>query len=73
MGTIWIVLRNISLHHGMSVYGNMPLIEPQETRERSRIEEFVIVIDTSMSCKGELVKRFLEETYARFIRDGELF
>lgn len=54
----------IFYHYGMSVYGNMPLIEPQETRERSRIEEFVIVIDTSMSCKGELVKRFLEETYA---------
>ena len=26
-------------------------------------EEFVIVIDTSMSCSGELVRKFLEETY----------
>ena len=28
-----------------------------------RIQQFVIVIDTSMSCSGELVQRFLEETY----------
>ena len=28
-----------------------------------RIEQFVIVIDTSMSCSGELVQWFLEETY----------
>ncbi len=49
--------------YGLSLYGNMPLIEPLETREVSRIEDFVIVIDTSMSCSGELVRRFLEETY----------
>ena len=49
-------------HYGMQMYGNMPLIEPLETREVLRIEELVIVIDTSMSCKGELVKHFLEET-----------
>jgi len=54
----------IFYHYGMSLYGNMPLIEPQETKEEQRIEEFVIVIDTSMSCKGELVLRFLEETYS---------
>ncbi len=49
--------------YGMSLYGNMPLIEHLESREVSRIEDFVIVIDTSMSCSGELVRRFLEETY----------
>lgn len=49
--------------YGLSLYGNMPLIEPMETKEIYRIEDFVIVIDTSMSCSGELVKRFLEETY----------
>ena len=41
----------------------MPLIEPQEFQEVHKIEEFVIVIDTSMSCSGELVKTFLEQTY----------
>lgn len=49
--------------YGMSLYGNMPLMEPLESREVFRIEDFVIVIDTSMSCSGELVRRFLEETY----------
>ena len=41
----------------------MPLIEPLESREVYRIEDFVIAIDTSMSCSGELVRHFLEETY----------
>lgn len=47
---------------GLERYGNMPLIEPLETKEMYRVEDFVIVIDTSMSCSGELVLRFLEET-----------
>lgn len=50
--------------YGLRLYGNLPLIEPQEWKERKKIEEFVIVVDTSMSCSGELVKKFLEETYA---------
>ena len=49
--------------YGLRLYGNMPLIEPLESREVYRIEDFVIAIDTSMSCSGELVRRFLEETY----------
>lgn len=49
--------------YGLSMYGNMPLIEPQETKEVKKIEEFVIVVDTSMSCSGDLVRKFLEETY----------
>lgn len=49
--------------YGLRLYGNMPLIEPQEWKEVHKIEEFVIVIDTSMSCSGELVRKFLEETY----------
>lgn len=53
----------IFYNYGMELYGNMPLIEPLETMEIHRIEEFVIVIDTSMSCKGDTVRHFLEETY----------
>lgn len=49
--------------YGLQLYGNMPLIEPLETKEVKKVAEFVIVIDTSMSCSGELVKKFLEETY----------
>ena len=50
--------------YGLSLYGNMPLVEPLESKEVSRIEDFVLVIDTSMSCSGDLVRRFLEETYS---------
>ncbi|MBO5198080.1 MAG: metallopeptidase [Lachnospiraceae bacterium] len=48
--------------YGLSLYKNMPLIEPLEQREVKKIEEFAIVIDTSGSCSGELVHRFLKET-----------
>lgn len=54
----------IFYNYGMEMYGNMPLIEPLETKEIHKIEEFVIVIDTSMSCKAVLVGKFLEETYS---------
>lgn len=54
----------IFYHYGMELYGNMPLIEHLETREVKKIEDFVIVIDTSMSCKETLVRKFLEETYS---------
>lgn len=58
--------------YGLSLYGNMPLIEPLESKEVSRIEDFVIVIDTSMSCCGKLVRRFLEETYS-VLRESESY
>ena len=40
--------------YGLRLYGNMPLIEPQETKEVKKISEFAVVIDTSMSCSGSL-------------------
>ena len=49
--------------YGLTLYKNMPLIEPLETREVFKIEDFVIVIDTSMSVSGDLVRSFLEQTY----------
>lgn len=49
--------------YGLNLYGNMPLIEPLESREVMKISEFVIVIDTSYSTNGSLVRRFLEETF----------
>ena len=48
---------------GMEHYGNIPLIEPLEYKEVNRLEELVIAIDTSGSCSGETVQRFLGETY----------
>lgn len=49
--------------YGLRLYGNLPLIESLETRETKKIQEFVIVIDTSDSTSGELVKNFLRETF----------
>ena len=48
----------------MEHYGNLPLIEPLEYKEVNRLEELVIAIDTSGSCDGETVRRFLGETYS---------
>ena len=50
--------------YGLRLYGNMPLVEPPETREEKRIEDFVIAVDTSMSTSGERVRQFLACTYA---------
>lgn len=58
--------------YGMQLYGNLPLIEPQETRETRKIEDFVIAVDTSMSCSGHLVRAFLEQTYS-VLKDTESF
>ncbi|HBA63535.1 MAG TPA: metallopeptidase [Lachnospiraceae bacterium] len=59
--------------YGLRLYGNMPLIEPQEWKEVQMVEEFVIVIDTSMSCSGELVRKFLEETYGILTEQESFF
>lgn len=59
--------------YGLSLYGNMPLIEPQETKEVKKVEEFAVVVDTSMSCSGELVRKFLEETYAVLSENESFF
>ena len=50
--------------YGLDHYGNMPLIEPLEYRETKKVKEFVIAIDTSASCRGEIVKAFLQKTYS---------
>lgn len=54
----------IFYNYGMEHYGNLPLIEPLEYKEVNRLEELVIAIDTSGSCDGETVRRFLGETYS---------
>lgn len=58
--------------YGLMHYGNMPLIEPPETKEERRIEDFVIAIDTSMSTSGTLVREFLASTYA-ILRSADTF
>ena len=49
--------------YGLSTYGNMPLIEPLEYKDVNKIREFAIVIDTSASCRGDIVRKFLTKTY----------
>ena len=63
----------IYYHYGLQTYGNMPLIEPLETREVRKVEDFVIVIDTSMSCSGETVRQFLSETIGLLQESGSFF
>jgi predicted metal-dependent peptidase len=50
--------------YGLQHYGNMPLIEPLEYKDSKKIREFVIAIDTSASCRGEIVQNFLRKTYS---------
>lgn len=59
--------------YGLMQYGNIPLIEPQETREENKIRELVIAIDTSYSTSGELVEGFLKETFALLSKEEYFF
>ena len=50
--------------YGLSEYGNMPLVEPLEYKDTKKVREFVIAIDTSASCRGEIVRQFVRKTYS---------
>ena len=58
--------------YGLSHYGNMPLVEPLEYKDTNKIKDFVIAIDTSASCRGELVQAFLNKTY-QIMQESENF
>lgn len=58
--------------YGLNRYGNMPLIEPLEYREQKKVREFVIVLDTSASCRGPIVEGFLRKTYS-LLKSAESF
>lgn len=49
--------------YGLTLYGDLPLIEPLEYKDVKRIRDFVIAIDTSGSVAGELVQTFVQKTY----------
>lgn len=59
--------------YGLKLYGNLPLIEPLETRETVKVQEFVVAIDTSYSTNGEMVKNFLRETYSILAEKNSFF
>ena len=50
--------------YGLSMYGNLPFVEPLEYKEEHKVREFVIALDTSASCRGETVRGFLRKTYS---------
>lgn len=58
--------------YGMDLYGNMPLIEPLEYREDKLIRNFVIVIDTSGSVQGPVVRGFIQATFD-ILKQTEVF
>jgi len=49
--------------YGLSLYENMPLIEPLEYKEVKRVRDFAIVLDTSESVAGKLVQQFVTKTW----------
>jgi predicted metal-dependent peptidase len=49
--------------YGLSLYGNVALIEPPEYKETHLVRDFVIAIDTSGSVRGDLVQTFMQKTY----------
>ena len=58
--------------YGLQTYGNMPLVEPLEYQDSNKIRDFVIALDTSASCRGEIVQAFLQKTY-NILQAGENF
>ncbi len=58
--------------YGLSLYGNLPLVEPLEYKDVNKIREFVVAIDTSGSCRGKLAQTFLNKTYA-ILKSSESF
>ncbi len=62
----------IPYYYGLTRYENMLFLEPLEYSEVNRLDEFAIAIDTSGSCSGRIVRRFLEETW-NILRQKENF
>lgn len=49
--------------YGNRILENTPLIEPLEYGSVEKIKDFVIAIDTSGSCMGSIVQKFIQKTY----------
>ncbi len=54
-------------------YKDIVLIEPLEYKEVHKLDEMVIAIDTSGSCSGKVVRRFLQETWSILTESGNFF
>ena len=49
--------------YGLRLYDNMPIVEPLEYAENTKIKKLFVAIDTSGSVKGDIVQGFMERTY----------
>jgi len=63
----------IPYDYSRRMYENLVLLEPLEYREVHKLQEFVIAIDTSGSCSGEVVRQFLNETWEIFQEKDNFF
>lgn len=54
-------------------YENLVFLEPLEYAEVHKLRELIIAIDTSGSCRGRIVRQFLEETYEILSRRENFF
>lgn len=62
----------IPYDYSRRMYENLIFLEPLEYRDVRKLQEFVIAIDTSGSCSGDVVRLFLSETWEIF-REKENF
>jgi predicted metal-dependent peptidase len=58
--------------YGLSIYGDMPLIEEVEYKEDARFEDLSIVLDTSASCAGDFPQSGLNTT-VKILSESESF
>jgi len=56
-------------HVGLSLTGDTPLVEPDETREDAPALKLILALDTSGSCSGSVMTGFLNELLS-ILRDG---
>ncbi|NCA98660.1 MAG: metallopeptidase [Clostridia bacterium] len=59
--------------YGLTLYRNLPLIEPLEYKDVPKIRDLVIAIDTSASCSGDVVQSFIRKTGAILSQDDAFF
>lgn len=63
----------IPYDYSRRMYENLVFLEPLEYRELHKLQEFVIAIDTSGSCSGDVVRQFLTETWEIFQEKDNFF
>lgn len=59
--------------YSRNYYEKLVFLEPLEYAEVHKLKELIIAIDTSGSCRGEVVRQFLEETYTILSRKENFF